>query len=292
MSASTRNAELFEIQTIRMMSTRVVTNTVTACMVLAAICIWRFAEPVHEVPSADSGEVSAITKSSRSFSHRWNFLTKVFGLVLLEVATTAVVAYVVRRLVIHSDPVFGRVESSSEKLAEMLLHPWSLCVSVVCSFTVLVCLMIWRHDPTLGIRFFEALALVQGYWVGLACVRYPWELIVVAGGITASIFTTLAVITLTLTYYGVDFGFLEPLLTQLLLVLIFSSLLRLTTDIQPRVIGCAAFGIVLFSAYIVFDLNRAARRYADDEYIAAALDLYLDVINLFLEILRYLPKSK
>lgn len=47
-------------------------------------------------------------------------------------------------------------------------------------------------------------------------------------------------------------------------------------------------GAVIFSGYILVDTQLVMRHYHVEEEIAAAISLYLDVINLFLSILRIL----
>ena len=44
-------------------------------------------------------------------------------------------------------------------------------------------------------------------------------------------------------------------------------------------------GVVLFSIYIVYDVSMICNKLGYDDYIVAALELYLDIINLFLRIL-------
>ena len=51
-------------------------------------------------------------------------------------------------------------------------------------------------------------------------------------------------------------------------------------------------GALLFSAYIVFDTNLILTRVSLDDYIWASVQLYLDVINLFLYILRLVGESQ
>ena len=49
------------------------------------------------------------------------------------------------------------------------------------------------------------------------------------------------------------------------------------------------FGLVLslvFSLYIVYDTFLIQRKLSPDDYVFAALSLYLDVINLFISILQ------
>jgi len=52
-----------------------------------------------------------------------------------------------------------------------------------------------------------------------------------------------------------------------------------------------AYGIIaalIFSGYILVDTQLVMRHYHVEEEIAAAISLYLDIINLFLAILRIL----
>lgn len=54
----------------------------------------------------------------------------------------------------------------------------------------------------------------------------------------------------------------------------------------------AVGGAVIFSLYIIFDVYMISRRLSPDEYIPAAISLYLDVLNLFLHILRILSEMQ
>lgn len=54
----------------------------------------------------------------------------------------------------------------------------------------------------------------------------------------------------------------------------------------------ALLGALLFCGYLVFDIHLLAARLDMDEYIWASVALYLDVINLFLYILRILGNSQ
>jgi len=47
----------------------------------------------------------------------------------------------------------------------------------------------------------------------------------------------------------------------------------------------SGFGVILFSAYTAYDIQRL-KSYPENMYIEAALQLYLDIFNLFLYILR------
>ena len=44
------------------------------------------------------------------------------------------------------------------------------------------------------------------------------------------------------------------------------------------------------SGFIVFDTQMIMKRVSPEEYIVATIELYLDIINLFIEILKILEK--
>lgn len=48
------------------------------------------------------------------------------------------------------------------------------------------------------------------------------------------------------------------------------------------------FGALLFSAYLVFDIHMIMHHYSEEDYILACITIYLDIINLFLELLKIL----
>lgn len=48
---------------------------------------------------------------------------------------------------------------------------------------------------------------------------------------------------------------------------------------------------VVFSGYIVYDTQNLIKRFNYDEYIWATVTLYLDILNLFLTILRMLRQG-
>ena len=56
--------------------------------------------------------------------------------------------------------------------------------------------------------------------------------------------------------------------------------------------GIAILGAIVFSCFIVFDTHLLIHKLSPEEYIVAAINLYLDIINLFLEILKILDAMK
>jgi FtsH-binding integral membrane protein len=57
-------------------------------------------------------------------------------------------------------------------------------------------------------------------------------------------------------------------------------------------LGMALGGALVFSLYLVYDTQQIMRKTSPEEYIDAAIQIYLDIINLFIYILRLLEAAR
>ncbi|KAK3120239.1 hypothetical protein QOZ80_9AG0684170 [Eleusine coracana subsp. coracana] len=104
----------------------------------------------------------------------------------------------------------------------------------------------------------------------------------------AAVLTTAAVISLTIfTFWaamkGLDFTFLPAFLSTSLDVLLVYLLIQVYVPLGT--VGVTVFGYIgtlIFSGYIIYDTSLLLKRYTYDEYVIAAISLYLDIINLFM----------
>ena len=71
-------------------------------------------------------------------------------------------------------------------------------------------------------------------------------------------------------------------------VLIGTSLLNLFFRNPAMDLWLAGITVLVFSGLLVFDTWRIRNLYGPDDYVAAAVQIYLDLLNLFLGILRVL----
>jgi FtsH-binding integral membrane protein len=62
------------------------------------------------------------------------------------------------------------------------------------------------------------------------------------------------------------------------------------SDSAELMLACA--GAALFAMFIVVDTQMMMHKLSPDEYILCAINLYLDVLNLFLHLLRALQKQR
>ena len=109
-----------------------------------------------------------------------------------------------------------------------------------------------------------------------------------------SIFITLFIVYVTPT----DFGFLGPILFISLSALLILELLNyfIFKSDRQRLLYCYA-GIVIFTLYLIFDFNRLEQANANGDSswgtaVDIAVALYLDIINLFLDILQAMAENQ
>ena len=116
----------------------------------------------------------------------------------------------------------------------------------------------------------------------------------------ALIGTTLAVLfTATIVVFtDNDFGFLGPILLICLIALVIMEFLNaFFFKSRRRRLIQAYFGVVLFTLYLIYDFNRLEKAIArgDDSWSTAidiAVNIYLDLINLFIDLLEILASSE
>ena len=85
--------------------------------------------------------------------------------------------------------------------------------------------------------------------------------------------------------------FLHFSLFAALWILILGGFMHVLVGGEVAELGLSIAGALIFSAFIIFDTQMIMTRVSPEEYILATINLYLDIINLFLEILRILNQA-
>ena len=88
-----------------------------------------------------------------------------------------------------------------------------------------------------------------------------------------------------------DFSFLGASLSMGLWVVLGAMLLSFFVQSAALSLAIASVGVILFSGYILYDTSRILRD-PERNAVSAALRLFLDVVNLFLSLLRILSSSR
>jgi hypothetical protein len=214
---------------------------------------------------------------------RLGFIRKVYSILFVQIGITAAMI-----------SFFLYVDAIKEYSKA---NPWMWILAFVLTFIILImlaCCPDFRRQSPLNFILLMAFTVCEGFLLGTVTSHYEKDEVLMAVGITA-------VVTLALTVFAFqtkwDFTMMGGMLFVLVIVLFCFGLLA--AIIQSRILSLvyASIGALIFSAYIVFDTQMmmgGKHKYSlsPEEYIIAALNLYLDIINLFLYILMIVGAAR
>ena len=135
----------------------------------------------------------------------------------------------------------------------------------------------------LGFTFFMGLMLSRLIGLVLGFSNGP-SLIMMAFGGTASIFAVMASVA---TVSKRDFSGLGKWLFAGVLVVLIAALANVFLQMPALYLAVSVLAIAIFSAYILFDVQQIING-GETNYISATLAIYLDVYNIFSNLLALL----
>jgi modulator of FtsH protease len=140
-----------------------------------------------------------------------------------------------------------------------------------------------------GVILLLAFTFVMGWWLGPMLqyalqFRNGGQLVGVAAGGTGLIFFTLAGIA---TVTRKDFSFMGKFLMVGLILLIIASIANLFFQVPVASMTISALVILLFSGYILYDVSQIVHG-GETNYVMATLKIYLDIYNIFVNLLNLL----
>ncbi|NXG66361.1 LFG4 protein, partial [Hemiprocne comata] len=210
--------------------------------------------------------------ASASVHIRMAFLRKVYSILSIQILLTTVISAIFLystgvKAFVHERPV-------------LVLIPW------VGSLAVIVALGFYSHKHPVNLYLlFGFCSLNDSLFLVFIVSFSDVSIVLQAFILTTAVFLGLTAYTLQSKR---DFSRFGAGLFTCLWILIFSSLLRLFFYSETIELVVAAAGALLFCGFIIYDTHLLMHRLSPEEYIQAAINLYLDIINLFLHLLRVL----
>ena len=210
---------------------------------------------------------------------RQGFVRKVLGIVSMQLLLTLVVG----SWIVTSQPLQRHLTSSVPALVAIYASPFVVLLVLACSSSA-------RHTYPLNLLLLAVFTVAESFAVGLASSQYDTAAVLGAIAITATLTLSLAAYALVTKS---DLTTLGTGLFAVLTAVMVGSFLNIFLQVQLLDIIMSGVGAVLFSMYIVYDVQLLAggqhtSAISPDEYILGALNIYLDILNLFLMILRLL----
>jgi modulator of FtsH protease len=170
-------------------------------------------------------------------------------------------------------------------------HP---IITFLCALAPLFMAMRRPREFPYNIGFTMLFTLVEGIWLSPIMAFYNQTQPGIIGQAGLLTFSAFGVLSLYATFSRRDFSAWGSFFIIGLWVLIATSLLNLFFRNSTASLWLAAGTILVFSGLLVFDTWRIVRsgQYGRDDYVPAAVAIYLDLLNMFLAILRLLSRNR
>lgn len=233
------------------------------------------------IPILNEGSDMEQGYSSKWEQHlRMGFIRKVYGILSLQLLITSVFV----GLTFFREVKYFMYENIGLFWAAMGL-------SLLIIFSLLCFPSLFRTFPANYIILF-VWTVCEAYMVGTASAFNPPEIVLTAALLTA-------LVTFSLTLYActtkTDFTFLGGFLFVVTTIMIFWGIFYLIFGFFLYTVYCV-LGVILYSVYLIFDtqliMGKFGLEYSIDDYILAAISIYIDIIQLFLYFMQLLRGSR
>lgn len=146
-----------------------------------------------------------------------------------------------------------------------------------------------NRNSSLGVVLLLVLTGLMGVMLGPILqvalnLKNGAQLVGLAAGGTGIIFLTLAGIATTTKK---DFSFMGNFLMVGLILLIVAMLANMFFQIPALALAMSGVAVLLFSGFILYDVSRVVTG-GETNYVMATLAIYLDIYNLFVNLLQLL----
>ncbi|PUZ45323.1 hypothetical protein GQ55_8G213600 [Panicum hallii var. hallii] len=205
---------------------------------------------------------------------RWAFVRKVYAILSLQFALTAAVS--VAACLVRAVPRFFATGSPAAV--------WPVFIGILVSPLIVMFPMLkYREKHPTNLVLLGVFTLCCSLSIAMTTSTSLGRVV-----LQSAILTAVAVLGLTLfTFWavkkGYDFTFMFPFLFTCVNVLLVYLVIQIFFPLGR--FGITIYGFLatlVFSGFIVYDTHMLLKRHTYNEYVVAAISLYLDVINLFM----------
>ena len=217
-----------------------------------------------EMFGSQTQNISPQSAAAASVEARMTFLKKVYGLLTLSLL----------------------VAVGAAMISPQIVPPGMFWPLFIAYFVLSLVAYFVRQKPGINLIALFSFTAVTGLMLGLVASVYDVAVVQDALILTVVIFVSLTVYVIGSKR---DFSFLSSFLFTGLIIIIVGGLLNAFIFRNP--VGefiIAGGGVFLFSGFILYDTSNILRRYSVDDYVGGTLDLFMDVILLFMYLLRLL----
>jgi FtsH-binding integral membrane protein len=234
----------------------------------------------YQVDKTDIEQGGFLSRDEVKKMMRLGFIKKVYGILSLQLGITI------------SFMALAFVEGVKTFLQENVNPLFWIALGLSLAILIpLVCFKsIARGVPQNYILLFSW-TICESYMLATAVTFYDPQIVMLAGFLT---FAVTAALTLYACTTKTDFTFCGGFLFCCVTILFFWSLFSLIFGFYSNTLYCC-LGVIVYSIYLIYDTQMVMGKFGSefdvDDYVFAALSIYLDIINLFIKILQILGKK-
>lgn len=213
---------------------------------------------------------------------REGFIFKVYGIISYQMILTSLIVYLglvstwFQGLLLKSSPFFF--------------------INVIITFT---CLFLPIFSPQVYQKVPLNYIILTLFTFSYSCIISAETCLYSQSSVMVALLLTVITV-LTLTYYArttkKDFTVSGGTLLVCTVLLIVSGIIFMLIRIPFSNLLIIYGSLVLFSIYLIYDtqllIGKGRMKFSEDDYILAAINIYLDIIVLFLKILRIFGEKK
>ncbi|KAL7735650.1 hypothetical protein ACLKA6_002535 [Drosophila palustris] len=176
-------------------------------------------------------------------------------------------------------------------------HRWLVWVALGVLIVTMLCMAccegVRRQTPT-NFIFLGIFTIAQSFLLGVTATRYAPTEVLMALGLTAAVCLALTIFAMQTK---IDFTMMGGILLACMVVFMIFGIVAIFFKGKIITLVYASFGALLFSVYLIYDtqlMMGGDHKYSisPEEYIFAALNLYLDIVNIFIYILTIIGASR
>jgi FtsH-binding integral membrane protein len=211
---------------------------------------------------------------------RIGFIRKVYGILGTQLSITAALVCLALvdsvRLFIHNN-----------------IFIFYICIglSVFIAIPLICCRSVARKVPTNYILL-TVWTLCESYMVATCASFYDVKTVVIAAIMTAGVTIALSLYACTTK---TDFTYCGGFLFCCSAIMLLFGILGLIFGLWMNTFYCV-LGVALYSLYLIYDtqlvMGKFGNEYTIDDYIVAAMMIYIDIIQIFLYLLRILGSRR
>ena len=207
---------------------------------------------------------------------------KVYGILSYQIIITSLVVF------------FALINSSFQEYLLTSHTIYGLCclISLICLLLPLCSSKIYQSFPTNYIVM-TIFTLSYSWIIAAFTCLYTFNSVM-----TALFLTLVTVVTLTIYAWKTkkDYSISGGALIVSLVLLIFSSIIFAFIGVPFFNMLITYLSLILFSVYLIYDTQllcgKGRVKFSEDDYILAAINIYLDIVILFTKILSIFGEKK